>query len=79
MCAASGKRCCAESEPAMPFSENLRSIRLEKGLTQQYLADALGVTRSTVAAYECGRIEPSIEKILILSSSLGASLDELMR
>ena len=63
----------------MPFSENLRSIRLEKGLTQQYLADALGVTRSSVAAYECGRIEPSIEKLLVLSSSLGASLDELMR
>ena len=63
----------------MSFRENLKSIRSEKGLTQQYLADALGVTRSTVAAYESGRIEPSIEKILILSSSLGASLDELLR
>ena len=63
----------------MSFSENLKRIRLEKGLTQQYLADALGVTRSAVAAYESGRIEPSIEKLLILSSSLGVSLDELIR
>ena len=63
----------------MPFSENLKRIRLEKGLTQQHLADALGVTRSTVAAYESGRIEPSIEKLLNLSSSLGVSLDELIR
>ena len=63
----------------MSFPENLKRIRAEKGFTQQYLADALGVTRSSVAAYECGRIEPSIEKILVLSSSLGASLDELMR
>ena len=63
----------------MSFSENLKRIRLEKGLTQQYLADALGVSRSAVAVYESGRIEPSIEKLLNLSSSLGVSLDELLR
>ena len=40
------------------FGNNLRHLRKEKGLTQQQLADKLGITRSLVGAYEENRAEP---------------------
>ena len=61
------------------FSENLKRIRLEKGLTQKQLAEAINVTRPTITFYESGRVEPQLEKLLMLSSSLGVSLEELLR
>jgi DNA-binding transcriptional regulator YiaG len=46
----------------------LKRIRLERGLSQQALADALGVTRNTVVRWEMGRhpIPPMAVKLLAL-------------
>lgn len=44
----------------MLFSERLRKIRLACGLTQEEVAKALGIERTTYTYYESGRHEPSL-------------------
>ena len=45
-------------------SNNLHQIRSEKGLTQENLAQSLGVTRQTIGAIEKGAYVPSIQLAL---------------
>jgi len=47
----------------MNFSEKLRKARLNAGLTQQQLADALAVNRTTIAQYERGFSTPQFKNI----------------
>lgn len=44
----------------MLFSERLKKIRLACGLTQENVANALGIERTTYTYYESGRHEPSL-------------------
>ena len=43
------------------FSQIFKQLRLEKGLTQQELADKLGITKSAVSMYERGDRRPNFE------------------
>ncbi|MDP4109954.1 MAG: helix-turn-helix domain-containing protein [Bacillota bacterium] len=43
--------------------ENLKRIRSERGLTQEAVAEKLGVTRQTVSSYESGRTRPDVETL----------------
>lgn len=46
----------------LPFTNHIRRLRFEAGeMTQQDLADRIGVTRQTVAAIEQGKYSPSLE------------------
>lgn len=45
------------------FSERLKKARIEAGLSQQDLANALKVTRATVSRYENGERMPTINKL----------------
>ena len=45
---------------AKKFSETLVSLRKKAGLSQRQLADALGVTESTIANWENGRHKPRL-------------------
>lgn len=47
----------------MTFGEKLRQLRKSRGISQQKLADGLGVAQSSVAAYEAGTREPSFEVV----------------
>lgn len=49
----------------------LKEERLKKGLTQQQLADILGITRQTISHIECGRIKPSIDNAKAIANVLG--------
>ena len=62
----------------MSFSENLKQIRKEKGLSQEELAELLDVSRQAVSKWEQGNGYPEVEKLLLLSSKLNISLDSLM-
>ena len=55
----------------------LRDARREKGLTQQALAEAIGVTRQTIHAVESGEYNPTIRLCLAICRALGKTLDEL--
>lgn len=45
----------------MTFGENLRAIRMNTGISQTELAEALGVTQAAVSAWELGKKEPNFE------------------
>ena len=62
----------------MSFSENLKAIRKKNQLSQEELAELLGVSRQAVSKWELGEGYPEVEKLLILSKKLNVSLDSLM-
>ena len=62
----------------MSFAENLKLIRKERNLSQEELAEILEVSRQAVSKWEQGDGYPEVEKLLLLSSKLNISLDNLM-
>ena len=60
------------------FSEKLRNLRTEKGLTQRQLADALFITRKTVSNWEAGIRMPDVVMLSRLSKVLGVKPYELI-
>jgi DNA-binding XRE family transcriptional regulator len=62
----------------MGFSENLKRIRKEKGMSQEELAELLDVSRQAVSKWEQDMGYPEVEKLLLISRKLAVSLDELM-
>ena len=62
----------------MSFAENLKQLRKENQLSQEELAEILGVSRQAVSKWEQGIGYPEVEKLLLLSSKLNISLDSLM-
>lgn len=62
----------------MSFADNLQSIRKEKQLSQEELAEKIGVSRQAISKWEQGSGYPETEKLLILSHELNVSLDYLM-
>ena len=59
------------------FSQNLQKIRAEKNISQEQLADKIGVSRQSVSAWESGKSSPELEKLIALSELFEISLDEL--
>lgn len=55
----------------------LKAARAALDLSQQQLADAVGVTRQTVNAIERGDYNPTIRLCLAICRALGKTLDEL--
>lgn len=62
----------------MSFSENLRAARERSGLTQQQVADLMGIDKSTYCGYETEKRQPDVQKLKKLSKILGVSGDELL-
>ena len=61
------------------IENDLQELRSSKGLTQQELADAIGVTRATVVALERGDYNPSLELAFRLSKFFNKKIDDLFR
>lgn len=57
----------------------IRELRGDAGMTQQELADRLGVSRQTVIAIEQGRYSPSLEVAFQIARALGRPLDAVFR
>ena len=62
----------------MSFGENLQTIRKKNRLSQERLAEMLGVSRQAVSKWELGEGYPEVDKLLILSKKLNISLDSLL-
>jgi transcriptional regulator with XRE-family HTH domain len=61
------------------IASNIRCLRGLKGLSQESLANELGITRARLVTYESGRNEPSIGVLLKLSEYFQISLDALLK
>ena len=59
--------------------KNLKAIRKAKGLTQADLAVMANINRVTIAKYELGRIDPTLESAKRMADVLGVTVDELMK
>jgi len=62
----------------MSFGENLQNIRKKNQLSQEGLAEMLGVSRQAVSKWELGEGYPEVEKLMLLSKKLNISLDSLL-
>ena len=56
----------------------LRNLRVKAGYSQQQLANALQIDRSTYSYYEIGKTMPSISTLRVLSNIFQISVDELI-
>ena len=62
---------------AKNLGKNIRALRLEKGWTQQNLAEQLETTQKTITAYECGTRHPTAEKMPLIAAVFSVSVNEL--
>ncbi len=60
------------------FPERLKSLRQEKNMLQQDLAEHLKVSKSTVSGWEVGRNQPNYDMLIELSIYFGVSVDYLI-
>ena len=63
----------------MSFAENLVYLRQHYGVTQEELAEQLGVSRQTVGKWEAGTNYPEMDKLLALCDLFRVSMDDLVR
>lgn len=62
----------------MTFAERLKSIRKQAGMSQEQLAEKLGVSRQAVTKWETDAGIPDIENIMAISALFDISIDELL-
>lgn len=62
----------------MKLSDNLKRIRKDNNLSQEQLAEKLGVSRQAVSKWESGQSYPEMDKVLLICKLFNYNLDELM-
>jgi transcriptional regulator with XRE-family HTH domain len=63
----------------MNFQERIQQIRKEKGLSQEDLAEKLGISRQAIAKWEAGLTYPDVDNLIALSSLFKVSIDSLLK
>jgi putative transcriptional regulator len=64
----------------MPIENEIRRLRFENGeMTQQALADKVGVTRQTIIAIEQNKYAPSLEAAFRIANAFGVPLEQVFR
>ena len=61
------------------LGEELKAQRIRCKMTQEFVADALGVSRQAVSKWENGAVDPSTSNLLALAKLYGISAEELLR
>ena len=78
------RRYLREEKPASPTScarsigEAIRTHRTERGMTQEFVAAQLDVSRQAVSKWESGAADPSTGNLLALAELFGVSAAELL-
>ena len=63
---------------SIEIANRLTKFRKEKGLSQEALAETLGISRQAVSKWECGESSPDTDNLIALSKLYGISIDELL-
>jgi putative transcriptional regulator len=62
------------------ISNRIRELRFRAGeMTQQALADSVGITRQTIIALEQGKYYPSLELAFLIAETFGVELQEVFQ
>ena len=64
-------------EDTLVLKNNLKAARSEKGVSQQQLAEMVGVSRNTISSIETGQFNPTAKLALILCIALDKKFEEL--
>ena len=62
---------------ALVLKNNLKALRKEKNLSQQDLADLVGVSRNTISSIETGQYQPTAKLALILAIALDKKFEDI--
>lgn len=62
----------------MNFSEKLKEIRRKEGISQEQLAERIGVSRQAITKWETGKGLPDVENMIIIAEIFKTTLDELL-
>lgn len=60
------------------LSERIYTLRRKMGLSQEQLAEKIGVSRQAISKWEVGQSVPELEKMKALCECFGISMDELV-
>ncbi|MDO4460305.1 MAG: helix-turn-helix domain-containing protein [Clostridia bacterium] len=63
----------------MSLGRNIAYLRKQKKITQENLAEMMGVTRQTVSRWESDEVTPELNKLIELSERFACKLDELVK
>ena len=61
------------------LGETLKEYRIKCNMTQEFVAEAIGVSRQAVSKWETGSFDPSTANLLALAKLYGVSADELLK
>lgn len=61
-----------------PLGDTLKSYRTNCKMTQEFVAESLGVSRQAVSKWENGTSDPSTSNLFALAKLYGVSVDELL-
>ena len=62
----------------MDFGDKLKQYRIKEGLSQEQLAEKIGVSRQAITKWETKRGRPDVENMIILAELFKLTLDELV-
>lgn len=60
------------------FKDNLKELRIERGMGQVELARAIGVSKGIISLWENGLREPNMYSLIVLAMFFNVSIDELV-
>lgn len=63
----------------MQFPDKLQKLRKEKGLSQEQLAELLGVSRQAISKWESGAAYPEMANLIALSEIFGVTIDSMIK
>ena len=59
----------------MTIADRIQSLRKSKGMSQEELADAVGVSRQAVSKWESEQATPDLDKVVIMSEIFDVTTD----
>lgn len=63
---------------SIPIHQNLRDLRRLAGLTQEQVAQQVGLTRQAISSYESGRTQPDLDTLEALARACGAEITDVL-
>ena len=68
-----------KSESAKSLGEVIKRYRTQRKMTQEFVAESLGVTRQAVSKWESGASDPSTTNLMALAKLFGVTAEEILK
>ena len=68
-----------QEEIRKTLGETLKELRTERNMTQEFVAESLGVSRQAVSKWENGTSEPSTTNLIAIAKLYGIEPEELLK